>query len=81
MKVTINEIITRLKECNIVPEISEDTQLFDEGLIDSFSIFNDILPMLIEKYDIEVDPLDLMPDNFETPTAIANYINRMKGNK
>ncbi len=79
--ISVNEIINLLHECNIIAEITEDTPLFDEGIIDSFSIFNDVLPMLMEKYQMDVDPLDLMPDNFETPRAITCYVNRIKGNE
>ncbi|MCI9530667.1 MAG: hypothetical protein HFH38_02760 [Lachnospiraceae bacterium] len=70
----LEEIIYLLKEIQPVGEFGEGTMLFEGGLIDSFVIFDRLLPGLEEKYGISVKPLELLPEHFETPGAIAEYI-------
>jgi len=70
----LEEVIALLKELQPAMELDEGTDLFDTGYIDSFVIFNELLPKIESKYGFEVTPLDLMPENFLTPGAIANFI-------
>lgn len=72
----VEEIITLLKEINPVMELNAQTDLFDTGYVDSFVIFNELLPKLEEKYGFEVTPLDLMPENFLTPQCIADFVDK-----
>mgnify|MGYP001103075475 CR=1 FL=1 len=52
----------------------KNTPLFESGGIDSITIFEKILPSLEEIYGIHIEPLELVPENFETPEAIAAYV-------
>lgn len=72
----LDEIISLLKELQPAMELDANTDLFDSGYVDSFVIFNELLPKIETKYGFEVTPLDLMPDNFLTPACIAEFVER-----
>ena len=50
--------------------------LFESGYVDSLVIFERLLPRLEEIYGIQIEPMELIPDNFETPEAIGKYVER-----
>lgn len=77
---TSNDIITLLKKMQPSMILDENTDLFDTGYIDSYTIFAELLPNLSEHYHFEMDPLDLMPENFSTPAAIAAFVNKKTEN-
>lgn len=70
----LGEIIGLLKEIQPLGEFREETPLFDSGQIDSLVIFDRLLPKLESRYGITVKPLELIPEHFETPGAIAEYV-------
>lgn len=78
--VTENTIIELLHEFKPEINFERNTALFESGYIDSLTIFSELLPLLTEKFGIEISPLDLVPDNFSTPAAITLYVNRVKEN-
>lgn len=73
-QVRLEDIIHMLKEIQPLEKFEENTLLFESGYIDSMTIFNELLPKLEEFYGIEVEPLDLIPEHFETPGAIQKYV-------
>ena len=73
-------IIELLHEFKPEMSLEEQTELFDSGLIDSLTIFSELLPRLTKNFKIEISPLDLVPENFNTPAAITEYVNRVRGN-
>jgi len=54
-------------------EISQDDSLLEKGIIDSVGIMK-LVGLLEEKYDIEIDDDDLMPENFDSLSAIESYV-------
>lgn len=68
-------IIKELKGREI--EILPDTMLFDEGILDSFSLFSDLIPILEAKFSFELQPIDIVPENFDTPSNIAHFLLRV----
>ncbi len=70
----LGEIIGLLKEIQPLGEFREETPLFDSGQIDSLVIFDRLLPELESRYGITVKPLELIPEHFETPGVIAEYV-------
>ena len=74
MKVTIDAIMKLIGSIDNSVEIEENTALFDTGVIDSFVIFDQLLPQLMEQFEIEISPLELVPENFDTPMQIYKYI-------
>ena len=66
MKQQIIEILT-----NIRPEFNftEDMNFIESGMLDSFDVVNLVIA-LDEKYEISIDGMDILPENFETVDSI-----------
>lgn len=73
-QILLQTILEMLSKIQPLVEWEKGTPLFESGLIDSITIFEKILPGLEEKYGMKIEPLELVPDNFETPEAIAAYV-------
>lgn len=58
-------------------DIEAGTSLFEEAGMDSFTIFNAVLPALMEEFSFDINPMDLVPENFESAAAIAAYVERV----
>ena len=75
------EIIKILKQfitAELVPngdakEIKENQSLLERGIIDSLGIMK-LLAYIEEKFQIKVSDEELIPENFETLSAIAELI-------
>lgn len=73
-QIQLETIISILNEIQPLGKYEADTALFDSGYIDSLIIFDRLLPKLEEIYEITVEPPELIPDHFETPKAILEYV-------
>ena len=62
---------------SISPEqlVSFDDSLLDQGIIDSMVIL-ELTEFITSTYNIRINPLDLVPANFESLNAIQNYIQK-----
>ena len=54
--------------------VSPDESLFDRGSMDSLGIMSLVME-LTSRYKIRVPDEDLLPDNFDSITSIAHYVN------
>lgn len=74
----MNDILAMLKELR--PEVNFEgaKNFYEEGLIDSFDLVS-LVTMLEEKYDIMIDPLDMVPENFASLEAIAGVVKKNGG--
>jgi acyl carrier protein len=61
-----------------VEQIGNDESLLESGTIDSVGVMQ-LVAFLEKTYAITVEDDDLMPDNFDTITAIASFIERRQG--
>lgn len=50
----------------------------DDGMLDSFDIIS-LITALEETYDIHIDALDILPENFCSVEAIANLVRKNGG--
>ena len=57
--------------------IDWQTSLLETGIIDSLGVL-EIVNFIDEELDIEIDEDDLMPENFETIQAMAEFISKKK---
>lgn len=71
----IKDILTDAAKSNLGNEDS----LLEAGIIDSLGIVK-ILTFLNDKFDVNVDDQDVIPENFETINAISSYIDKKKNN-
>ena len=53
--------------------LSDDESLLEAGIIDSVAMI-DLIAHLERTYDIVIDEDDMIPENFDSITAIAAYI-------
>lgn len=54
---------------------NDDTDLLASGLLDSFDIVN-LVSQLEEAFTVEIEPADIVPENFRTVAAIAALMER-----
>lgn len=57
-------------------EISPDTLLFSEGIIDSFALVS-LMTFLEQEGGFMVDPADVNLENFDSLDRILNYVSRV----
>ena len=62
-----------LKRVN--PTIEEGKDLIEAGLVDSFEVVN-IIMEIEEAFDIEIDPDDVIAENFRNTDSILNLIEK-----
>jgi acyl carrier protein len=76
---TVSEEICRFIHSEVenmeIDSIGSDTSLLESGILDSFSMVN-LLSFLNGTFGIEIPDDELLPENFETPLAIARLVCR-----
>ena len=74
MKERIMQILTEIR-----PEFdfSESTDYIEDGFLDSFDIVT-VIDALEKEFQIIVDGIEVVPENFVTVDAIENLINKSK---
>ena len=71
------EIMVLLEELKPGEVFSESLSFIDDGLLDSFEVVA-LVSMLEEKYGIEIDGLDIIPDNFQSIATIIQLVKKSK---
>lgn len=72
MKEKIIEIIEDITD----EVVEEDTDLIEEGILDSFDIVS-LLLELEEAFDVKIDVAELLPENFKSVNTIENLISEL----
>ncbi|MDA3917545.1 MAG: acyl carrier protein [Deltaproteobacteria bacterium] len=54
-------------------DLDESDSLLENGIIDSVGML-ELVDYLEEKFSIQIDEDDLMPENFDSLTAINDYV-------
>ncbi len=71
------EILEILEELKPGENYKNSKSFVDDGILDSFDILS-LVNMLEEKYDITVDGLDIIPENFVGVESIISLIEKSK---
>lgn len=58
--------------------LADDASLLDKGVIDSTGVL-EVVAHLEEKYGIKVDDAELLPENLDSITRIASFVEKKKG--
>jgi D-alanine--poly(phosphoribitol) ligase subunit 2 len=74
MKEKIIEIIRNMKQDQ---EFESDTDLVEEGILDSFDIANLMIELELE-FEIEISGLDIIPENFSTIDSMIRLIEKYR---
>lgn len=70
-------LLELLKEVKSDIDFEKETDLVDEGLLDSLEIVT-IIASIEEKFGVEIDPDDIDPDNFQSAEAMWEMIQKIK---
>ena len=73
----MEQLLELLKEVKSDIDFEKETDLVDEGLLDSLEIVT-IIASIEEKFGIEIDPDDIDPDNFQSAAAMWEMIQRLR---
>mgnify|MGYP002623437435 CR=1 FL=1 len=73
---SVRAVLIQIRK-EIEPHLDE-TDLVTNGLIDSLDIMN-LIMKLEETFDIEIDPEDVVAENFDSVAAIIALINKCRG--
>lgn len=73
----MEQLLELLKEVKSDIDFEKETDLVDEGLLDSLEIVT-IIASIEEKFGIEIDPDDIDPDNFQSAEAMWEMILRLR---
>lgn len=73
----MEELMEILEE--IKPGVDFETcdTLIDDGILDSFDILN-IVSELNDAFDIEITPVDIVPENFNSAEALWEMVKRLQ---
>lgn len=74
----MEEILAILEDLRPEFNFRESENFIDDGYLDSFDIVT-LISEIEEKYNILIDGLDVVPENFETAEAICNLIKKSGG--
>lgn len=74
----MNKILEILDSIRPESDFTKSTNFIEDRLIDSFDIVS-LVNELEEEYDILVDALDILPDNFSSLNAISALIVKSGG--
>ena len=74
MKEQVLEILQELKPG---VDFTSSTSLVDDGLLDSLDVMN-LSVELNDEFDIEITPLDVVPENFNSADGMLKMITRLQ---
>ena len=66
-----------LEELRPDVDFENETGLIDNGILDSFDIVS-LVGELNEAFDIEIKPTDLVPENFNSASAILALVEKLQ---
>ena len=74
----MNEIITMLTEIRPENDFSNSSNYIEDDLLDSFDVVT-LVDMIEKKYNIKIDALDILPENFVNTESIIHLIKKSGG--
>ena len=75
----MDELLELLEDINPSVDFRTCTGLIDDGYLDSFDILS-IVSELNDAFGIEISPVDIVPENFNSAQALWNMVERLKDN-
>jgi D-alanine--poly(phosphoribitol) ligase subunit 2 len=73
----MEKLLRILSELRPDVDFRNNNKLIDDGVIDSFDIIS-LVGEINENYEVEIGAEDLLPENFNSATAMLNLISRLK---
>lgn len=75
----MDELLELLEDIKPTVDFRTCTGLIDDGYLDSFDILS-IVSELNVAFGIEISPVDIVPENFNSAQALWNMVERLKDN-
>lgn len=75
----MDELLELLEDIKPNVDFRTCTGLIDDGYLDSFDILS-IVSELNDAFGIEISPVDIVPENFNSAQALWNMVERLKDN-
>lgn len=75
----MDELLELLEYIKPTVDFRTCTGLIDDGYLDSFDILS-IVSELNDAFGIEISPVDIIPENFNSAQALWNMVERLKDN-
>lgn len=72
----MDELLEILNEVKPGVDFENDTDLIGHGVLDSITMVTLVME-LNDAFDIEITPLDIVPENFKTVQTIYDMIQRL----
>ena len=73
----MNELLDILKDLKPGVDIENEKNLIDDRILDSLDVMN-LTVELNDEFDIEITPLDILPENFQSIETIYQLITRLQ---
>ena len=73
----MGELMEILEELRPDVDFENETGLIDDGILDSFDIVS-LVGELNEAFEIEIQPNDLIPENFNSAQAILELVEKLQ---
>ena len=74
----MEQLLEILKDIQPDVDYENCTTLIDDELLDSFAILS-IVSELEDAFDVEITPVDIIPENFNSAKALWDMVCRLKG--
>ena len=75
----MEELLELLEDIKPTVDFRTCTGLIDDGYLDSFDILS-IVSELNDAFGIEISPVDIIPENFNSAQALWDMVERLKAN-
>ena len=75
----MDELLELLEDIKPTVDFRTCTGLIDDGYLDSFDILS-IVSELNDAFGIEISPVDIVPENFNSAQALWDMVERLKTN-
>lgn len=72
----MDELIKILRDLKPGIEFTKDTKLVEDKIFDSLSMIS-LISEISNEFDIEISPVDIVPENFATVETLYNMIERL----
>lgn len=73
----MNELLDILKDLKPGVDFEKEKNLIDDRILDSLDVMN-LTVELNDEFDIEITPLDILPENFQSIETIYQLITRLQ---
>lgn len=73
----MERIIDIIKDIKPGVQVCDSTRLIDDKIVDSLAMIT-LVAELSDEFDVEITARDIVPENFETPAAIKQMIERLE---